>query len=62
MIEQAHVPVIVYHGCKNTPLGPEETIRAMGMARLDTCLSSSSNQKLISDDSIYKALKRHVWY
>ena len=62
-IEQAHdVPIIVYHGWKNTPLGPEETFRAMGKARLDTCLSSSSSPKLISDDSIYKALKRHVWY
>ena len=37
----------------------------MGKARLDTCLSSSSSPKLItqiSDDSIYKALKSHVWY
>ena len=45
-IEQAHdVPVIVYHGCKNTPLGPEKTFRAMGKARLDACLSSSSSPK-----------------
>ena len=48
LVVQAHnIPVIVYHGCKNTPLGPEKTFHEMGKARLDTCLSSSSGPKLI---------------